>query len=702
MNPLPNAGANANIVVCSTDASVNLFTQLGGTPEVGGSWSGPSGSAFTNPFNPATGSAGTYTYTIAGVAPCPSSTATVTVTIHAPPNAGNDGPLTLCSTGAPVSLLNVIGAAPGGSWSGPSGLAGDVFDPATNAVGTYTYTILGTAPCPSATADATVTVHTPPDPGTDSAITLCSTDAAASLFAQLGGTPDAGGTWSGPSAVVGGMIDPATMSAGAYVYTVAGTAPCPDETATVTVTINTPPDAGSDGSITLCSTDAAASLFAQLGGTPDAGGTWSGPSAVVGGMIDPATMSAGAYVYTVAGTAPCPDETATVTVTINTPPDAGSDGSITLCSTDAAASLFAQLGGTPDAGGTWSGPSAVVGGTIDPATISASTYVYTVAGTAPCPDETATVTVTINTPPDAGSDGSITLCSTDAAASLFAQLGGTPDAGGTWSGPSAVVGGMIDPATMSAGAYVYTVAGTAPCPDETATVTVTINTPPDAGSDGNITLCSTDAAASLFAQLGGTPDAGGTWSGPSAVIGGMIDPATMSAGAYVYTVAGTAPCPDETATVTVTINTPPDAGSDGNITLCSTDAAASLFALLGGTPDAGGTWSGPSAVVGGMIDPATMSAGAYVYTVAGTAPCPDETATVTVTINTPPDPGTDSAITLCSTDAAASLFAQLGGTPDAGGTWSGPSAVVGGMIDPATMSAGAYVYTVAGTAPCPG
>ena len=104
VNPLPNAGANANIVVCSTDASVNLFTQLGGTPEVGGSWSGPSGSAFTNPFNPATGSAGTYTYTIAGVAPCPSSTATVTVTIHAPPNAGNDGPLTLCSTGAPVSL----------------------------------------------------------------------------------------------------------------------------------------------------------------------------------------------------------------------------------------------------------------------------------------------------------------------------------------------------------------------------------------------------------------------------------------------------------------------------------------------------------------------------------------------------------------------------------------------------------------------
>ncbi|MFN6115101.1 MAG: hypothetical protein ACK46C_04390, partial [Flavobacteriales bacterium] len=145
----------------------------------------------------------------------------------------------------------------------------------------------------------------------------------------------------------------------------------------------------------------------------------------------------------------------------------------------------------------------------------------------------------------------------------------------------------------------------------------------------------------------------------------MIDPATMSAGVYTYTVNGIAPCPSESSPVNVTINTPPDPGPSGAITLCSSDAPVSLFSQLGGTPDASGTWSGPATGAGGMRAPATMSAGVYTSTVNGVAPCPSEQATVTVSINTPPDPGTSGAITLCSSDAPVSLFAQLGGTPDA-------------------------------------
>ncbi|MEO7081791.1 MAG: PKD domain-containing protein, partial [Flavobacteriales bacterium] len=521
------------------------------------SWSPAAGLSSASIANPVATVSSTTEYCVTvyqqGHPDCP-ATDCVTITVDDPVDAGTNESITTCANGSSFSLFSELAGTPvaGGTWTGPTGAAhDDVFMPGTDASGIYTYTVTGTGACGTSTSTSTVTVivNVPPSPGTDGTLTLCSSGAATGLFTALGGSPDAGGSWAGPSTVSGDQMDPATMSAGAYVYTVAGATPCPAETATVTVAINTPPNAGTDGALTLCSSGTAADLFVALGGSPDPGGVWSGPSDIIGVQFDPATMSAGDYVYTVNGTAPCPAESATVSIVINTPPTAGADGNITLCSSSSATSLFDQLGGTPDTGGTWSGPSAVSGGMIDPATMMPGDYVYTVSGIAPCPDETAMVSVTINTPPVPGADGALTLCSSGVAENLFAALGGTAHAGGTWTGPSAVTGGMIDPATMNAGDYVYTVNGTAPCPAESATVSVVINTPPTAGADGNITLCSTSSATSLFDQLGGTPDTGGTWSGPSAVSGGMIDPATMMPGDYVYTVAGIAPCPDETATV---------------------------------------------------------------------------------------------------------------------------------------------------------
>ncbi|MBK9073999.1 MAG: hypothetical protein IPL77_03300 [Flavobacteriales bacterium] len=137
----------------------------------------------------------------------------------------------------------------------------------------------------------------------------------------------------------------------------------------------------------------------------------------------------------------------------------------------------------------------------------------------------------------------------------------------------------------------------------------------------------------------------------------------MTPGVYTYTVTGVAPCVNATATVTVTENAATDAGTNGTLDLCSNGASSSLFAQLGGTPQAGGAWSGPSAVVGGNYDPATMTPGVYTYTVTGVAPCVNATATITVTENAATDAGTNSTLDLCSNGASSSLFAQLGGTP---------------------------------------
>ncbi|MBK9058703.1 MAG: hypothetical protein IPL81_02060 [Flavobacteriales bacterium] len=128
-------------------------------------------------------------------------------------------------------------------------------------------------------------------------------------------------------------------------------------------------------------------------------------------------------------------------------------------------------------------------------------------------------------------------------------MGGSPDAGGTWSG--GLVGGMYDPAVNTPGPYTYTVTGTSPCGNATATVTVSETGSPDAGTDGAVTVCEGGAAIDLFTELGGSPDAGGTWSG--GLVGGMFDPAVNAAGNYTYTLNATAPCTSDQSQVVVTI-----------------------------------------------------------------------------------------------------------------------------------------------------
>jgi len=334
-----------------------------------------------------------------------------------------------------------------------------------------------------------------------------------------------------------------------------------------------------------------------------------------------------------------------------TVPDAGTPASVSSCSGGAPINLFAQLGGTPDAGGVWTAPDGSShSGFFTPGVDAFGVYTYVVGNA--CDNASATVTVSSAGGPNAGTNGALTVCSNGASVPLIGQLGGTPDAGGTWSGPSPVVGGLYAPATMAPGIYTYTVIGVAPCANVTSTVTVTENAAPDAGTNGILTLCSNSAAASLFAQLGGTPQAGGTWSGPSAVVGGNYNPATMNPGVYTYTLTGVAPCANTTATVTVTENPSTNAGTNGTLTVCSNGAAVSLFAQLGGTPQAGGAWSGPSAVVGGNYNGATMNPGVYTYTVTGIAPCTNATATVTVTENTATNAGTNGTLTVCSDEAS--------------------------------------------------
>jgi len=130
------------------------------------------------------------------------------------------------------------------------------------------------------------------------------------------------------------------------------------------------------------------------------------------------------------------------------------------------------------------------------------------------------------------------------------------------AGTLVFTGPLFDP--VGQGAVNNTVPGTSTfhatcaygtCENLRIPATFTVVAPPNAGTNGTLTICSNASPVSLFAQLGGSPQGGGNWSGPSPVASGQYDPSTMNPGTYSYTVTGSSPCPSAFANVVVTENT---------------------------------------------------------------------------------------------------------------------------------------------------
>jgi len=133
----------------------------------------------------------------------------------------------------------------------------------------------------------------------------------------------------------------------------------------------------------------------------------------------------------------------------------------------------------------------------------------------------------------------------------------------------------------------------------------------------------------------GTPSFSWT-STPSGFTSGAQNPSNVAVTQNTtYTLTATSPngCTVSANTATITYTAAPNAGSNGTLSICSNASAANLLSALGGSPEAGGAWSGPSPVVGGLYDPATMEPGIYTYTISA-PPCMAATASVTVTENT--------------------------------------------------------------------
>ncbi len=627
----------AGVVLTTPGGGANINTVAAATNNISGTWS-PEGTVTTAPALASGVSGGSYSLPATALAGCPvNGTWTLFV--------GDD------VSGDPATITNfqlsISGALTGNytmAVTGGTGTFGATSYSAANnsvgaigvtnmPVGTNTYTVTTTAPsgC-TTTSTASITVNPLPTATASGGGTVCSNQTLPNVTFTFTGTPPYSFTYSGPGGTtVTGHNSNTYVINNAAAGTYAVTAITDNNTcagtnfgSSATVTVNPAATANAGGPYAVCG-----AVAVNISATANGAGTWSGGA----GTFASATSTSTTYTptagevgttvtltWTTTGTGSCPNVSSNASLVVNPLPTGSTSGGGTVCSTSSLPNVTFTFTGTGPWNYTYSGPAGAVSGTTStsPITITnaaVGTYQLTALSDANCTGTSlgSSVNVAVQPAPNAGANTSVTYCSSSTTNDLAAALIGE-DAGGTWpdGGPN------YNATTMNPGVYRYVVAAIAPCAvNDTAFITVNEQVAPNAGTNGTLTICSNASSASLFAQLGGTPDAGGTWTGPSAVSGGMYNPATMNPGVYTYTVTGVAPCANATATVSVTENAAPVVTCPGNMVVSST---APAFTLTGGSQGNSGVYSGPGVSGTGpyTFTPANANAGnntiTYTYT----------------------------------------------------------------------------------------
>lgn len=687
----PNAGVGINQVFCENELATNspfdLFNALDGSQDNNsGTWTDSSNITISNTIDLTSlnvaESPYSFNYTIDN-GTC-SDTETITISIEPAPESGTTVATfpEFCEGTAPVSfdLFDLlIGEDQTGTWYvGTDNLGATISNPVdlssyTSGIYDFTFDVDAIGTCDDALVTVSITINPLPNTGTPTPAVFCENDLATNspldLFGQLTGE-DAGGTWSDDNtsgALTGSDVDLTLLTIGSYnfTYTITDTNTCTNSS-TVTITVEDAPESGTANTpIEFCLVDVTTGqtydLFDLLTGE-DQTGTWNdddASGALTGNTVLLDGLAQGTYNFTfdVDAIGSCDDVDVTVSIIINDTPAPTATTPQEFCDTATVADLVATgttiqwydvaTGGTPLADTT-------------PLVDAQIYYATQTDATTICESSVRTAVVaTIYISPNAGNSNATTIlaCNNDNNINLFAGLDGIQDAGGTWTnddGVGILTGNIFDATGVSAGTYsfTYTVTASAPCVDDSETITVTIEEPLDAGTDGiPLDLCSNDGNVDLFTLLGGTPDTGGTWSPALTSTTGVFDPLVDAQGTYTYSL--TNACGTASSSIDVSVTLAPNAGTDNSVALCMIDAPVNLFASLGTAAQSGGTWLPALNSGTGVFDPAIDVAGVYTYTVTAVSPCsPDAMATITVTVDDTPTPTVvNSTPEFCAVDA---------------------------------------------------
>jgi gliding motility-associated-like protein len=682
---------------------------------LGGNWEDENGVSITNPFDPAA-VAPDSTYTLIysggmGGTPCFNTQVLQLTVLSNSANAGCPTVINICESQPPINMTDTLlcDPQPNGVWTGPPGFGGgNFFIPGTSPPGVYTYTL--NSACGSDSNTLTITVTNQADAGTDGILDICPSDIAEPLIGGLGGTPDTNGSWTlGGVPVNPGTVDGATVNDGdVYVYTV-GSGTC---TATSQVTINLLPvaSAGSDVTINVCETDA---IFNMYDSIPSAspGGSWipSGP------LFDPGNSTPGPYIYSITNPG-CGTSIATVTVNVQSLPDAGQNTTVTVCETLGNLDLTGELTGTPEPGGTWTdvGTGNTVSNPFNLAGNCNSTFSleYTVDNGI-C-TSSSILDLTVACPPEAGPDVTVTLCADNSTLDLNTILDPSADTGGEFindATSTVVTNGIITLTPGAAGTYTYEVDG-APCVSDQAVYTINLQNPLSVSIDAQCTAAQDEYIVTITAS-GGNGNYTVTGIAGDPFIGNVFESDPIDVGtAFQFTLSDSGPCADFVQGVTPGPNCacPADGNFvENNIDICEGGTANIELDFPGGTgpffidyTDGTDTFfnQGPF-VSGDVIAVSPIGNTTYELILVTDQNCSSNlTDFVDVNIETAPDAGPDVSFDLCGTGGNLVLNSQIDPSADSGGEFEDTGGNFVTTIPQSTAGSGVYTYIVNGTQ-CP-
>ncbi|MCZ8145516.1 choice-of-anchor L domain-containing protein, partial [Flavobacterium sp.] len=640
----------------------------------------------------------------------------IQVVVNDGANAGADGAITLCETNTATINLNTLisGQDPGGTWVRTTGTGGvfnaaaGLFSPtAGSTTSTFTYTVNGIPPCLDDSSVASVIINPQPDAGLDGQIQICETSVTTiNLFSLISGE-ETGGTWVRTTGT-GGVFNAAAgtftpglgVTTSTFTYTIVGTAPCVDDSSVATVEVVSQPNAGTNGSVSICSNDPSTINLNTVISGQQTGGVWTRTTGT-GGVFNAAagtfTLTVGAtsssFTYTIPGILPCVPSSSVASVNIVPQSNAGVDGATTVCETSTLAIDLSSLITGEQTGGIWTRTSGSGGvfnaaaGTFTPALgATSSVFTYTLTGTTPCANDSSEVVVTIQPQPQAGIDGGLTICNISTSTiDLFTLISGE-QTGGTWTRTTgtggtfnAALGTFTPSLTTTSSSFTYTVSGVAPCIADSSVASLTVNIQPTAGNDGSIAVCETSTAAINLSSLITGEQPGGIWTrttGTGGIFDALAGTYTPAVGAttssFTYTVNGTPPCGPDSSVATVSISVAPNAGIDGSLTICQSTTPINLADIITGE-QVGGSWIRTggtggtfNAAAGTFIPGFNATPSTFTYTVSGNAPCISDSSIATVNPITAPTANTPTAYEVCddNNDGVACTFVLGTKTPE--------------------------------------